>query len=124
MEGEVGTFRRTHWVPVPQARDLDALNAFLLAACRQDEGRTIAGREQPVGSAVQLERDHLLPLPPEDFDLAEVRFARVDGLGCVRVRTNAYSAPLPPGTTAHVKLFAATVELWHQGRCVARHPRS
>jgi hypothetical protein len=124
VEGEVGTFRRNHWVPVPQAPDLDTLNDALLAACRQDEGRTIAGREQPVGVALRLERDHLLPLPAERFDVAEASFARVDGLGCVRVRTNAYSAPLPPGTTAHVKLFAATVELWHQGRCVARHPRS
>jgi transposase len=44
VEGEVGTFRRNHWVPVPPARDLEALNACLLAGCRQDEGRLIAGR--------------------------------------------------------------------------------
>ena len=124
VEGEVGTFRRNHWVPVPQARDLEALNAFLLAGCRQDEERTIAGRAHTVGAALRLERAALLPLPAEGFDLAEVGFARVDGLGCVRVRTNAYSAPLPPGTTVQVKVLAATVELWHQGRCVARHPRS
>jgi transposase len=124
VEGEVGTFRRNHWVPVPQARDLEELNAFLLAACRQDEGRTIAGRTQEVGAALHTERAHLLPLPAEGFDLAEVSFARVDGLGCVHVRTNAYSAPVSPGTTVQVKVLAATVELWHQGHCVARHPRS
>jgi len=124
VEGEVGTFRRTHWVPVPQARDLDTLNAFLVAGCRDDEGRVIAHRDQPVGVALRIERDHLLPLPPERFDLAEVSFARVDGLGGVHVRTNTYSAPLLPGTTVQVKVLAATVELWHEGRCVARHPRS
>lgn len=124
VEGEVGTFRRNHWVPVPQARDLDELNAVLLAACREDEARTIAGRAQSVGAALAIERDHLLPLPAEGFDLAEMRFATVDGLGQVRVRTNAYSAPLRPGTTVAVKLFPATVELWHEGRCKARHPRS
>jgi hypothetical protein len=42
----------------------------------------------------------------------------------VRVRTNAYSAPLWPGRTVQVKLTAAAVEVWHQGRCVARHARS
>jgi Mu transposase-like protein len=68
--------------------------------------------------------DHLLPLPSEGFDLVEVSFARMDGPRRVRVRTNAYSAPLPPGTTVQVKLGAASVELWHQGRCVARHARS
>jgi hypothetical protein len=42
----------------------------------------------------------------------------------VRARTNAYSAPLWPGTTVQVKLAASTVEIWYQGRCVARHWRS
>lgn len=124
VEGEVGVFRRNHWVPVPVARDLDALNAFLLAGCREDEARVLAGRERSVGEALCIERDHLLPLPAEGFDLAEVSFARVDGLGSVRVRTNAYSAPLPPGTTVQVKVLPAAVEPWHRGRCVARHPRS
>jgi transposase len=124
VEGEVGTFRRNHWVPVPQARDLDELNALLLASCREEEGRTITGRPQTVGAALQVERDHLMALPREGYALAEVSFARVDGLGSVRVRTNAYSAPLPPGTTVEVRLLPATMELWHQGRCVARHARS
>jgi hypothetical protein len=124
VEGEVGTFRRNHWVPVPQVRTLDALNALLLAGCREDHERTITGRTQTVGAALAVERAHLLAMPAEAFDLAEVTFARVDGLGCVRVRTNAYSVPLPPGTTAQVKVRAATVDLWHDGRCVAQHPRS
>lgn len=124
MEGEVGTFRRNHWVPVPTVRTLDELNALLLAGCRDDLERTITGRTQTVGAALQVERAHLLAVPTEAFDLAEVTFARVDGLGCVRVRTNAYSVPLPPGTTAQVNVRAATVELWHDGRCVAQHPRS
>jgi transposase len=124
VEGEVGTFRRNHWVPVPQVRDLEALNALLLAGCREDEGRIITGRERPVGAALRLERAHLLPLASEAFDLAEVSFAKVDGLGCVRVRTNAYSVPVAPGTMVQVKLLAATVALWYEGRCVAQHPRS
>src|SRR5437588_4217915 len=124
VEGEVGFFRRNHLVPVPSARNLDELNAMLLAACRDDEARTIDGRQQTVGEALAIERDHLLPMPDEGFDLVEVSFAHVDGLRRVRVRTNAYSAPLWPGTTVQVKLAAASVEVWHQGRCVARHARS
>ena len=124
VEGEVGVFRRNHWVPVPRVRDLAELNAFLLAACREDEARVLAGREQSVGAALCIERDHLLTLPGEGFALAQVSFGHVDGLGSVRVRTNAYSAPLPPGTTVRVNVLPATVELWHLGRCVAQHPRS
>jgi DNA-binding CsgD family transcriptional regulator len=59
----------------------------------------------------------------EGFDLVEVSFGQVNGLGCVKARTNAYSAPLAPGTKAQIKLTATTVEVWYEGRCVARHAR-
>ena len=124
VENEVGTFRRNHWVPIPLARDLEELNAQLLAACRTDEGRILAGREQPVGVALLVEREHLLPLPPEPFDLAEIDFATVNTLGCVRVRTNAYSVPLPAGTKVEVRVLPASVEVWGGGQRVARHERA
>jgi hypothetical protein len=124
VENEVGTFRRNHWVPVPVARDLAELNAQLLDGCRADEARVLPGRDQPVGAALLIERDHLLPLPAEGFDLAETSFGTVDTLSRVKVRTNAYSAPLPVGTVVQVTVRAATVELWHAGQCVARHERS
>jgi transposase len=123
IENEVGTFRRNHWVPVPRARDLAELNAQLLAACRADEARMLAGRTQPIGVALRSERDHLLPLAEEGFDLTEVCFPVVDRLGRVRVRTNAYSVPLRPGTQTQAKVAATTIEVWHEGRCVARHER-
>ncbi len=123
VENEVGTFRRNHWVPLPQARDLAELNEHLLAACRADEARTLAGRTQPLGAALLIEREHLLPLVEEGFDLTEVSFPVVDRLGRVRVRTNAYSVPLRTGTQAQAKIAATTIEVWHDGRCVARHDR-
>jgi len=123
VEGEVGTFRRNHWVPVPQARDLADLNAQLLAACRQDESRVPAGHPEAVGRAMAIEREHLLPLATEGFDLTAVSFPRVDTRGRVQVRTNWYSAPVRAGTTVQVKLAAAVVEVWHEGRCVATHER-
>jgi len=47
----------------------------------------------------------------------------VNGLGCAKVLTNTYSVPLPAGTQVQAKVYASTVELWHDGRCVARHER-
>jgi transposase len=123
IEGEAGYFRRNHWVPLPQARDLDDLNAQLLAACREDERRQIADRHQTVGAALINERAQLLPLAEQDFELAELSFPRVDGLGCVRVRTNLYSAPAPPGKTVEVRLYPSHVEVRDEGRCIARHER-
>jgi len=123
VEGEVGYFRRNHWTPVPQARSLEELNEQLLAACRQDEGRRIEGHEQAVGAALALEREHLLPLPAEGFELSETTFATVDSKGCVKVRANWYSAPVRAGHQVRVTVRPAVVEIWEEGRCVAEHER-
>jgi len=123
IEGEAGYFRRNHWVPIPQARDLAELNAQLLAACRADQRRLIAGRSEPVGALMIEERAHLLPLAEQGFELADILFPRVDGLGCVRGRTNLYSAPAPPGKTVEVRLYPSRVEVWEEGRCIAVHER-
>lgn len=124
VEGEVGYFRRNHWTPVPCASDLDELNRMLLAWCHADESRRIHGHDHPVGAGMLLERDHLLAIAEESFDLAEISFPIVDGSGCIRVRTNAYSTGLKPGRTVQAKTYANTVELWEENRCIARHERS
>src|SRR5215467_11346374 len=124
IESEAGYFRRNHWVPLPKARNLDDLNAQLLAACRSDEQRRIAGQSQPVGALMITERAHLLPLAERGFELAELSFPRVDGLGCVRVRTNLYSVPAPAGKTVEVRLYPNHLEVHDEGRCVACHERS
>lgn len=124
VENEVGTFRRNHWVPLPVARDLADLNAQLLAACRADEARVLAGRGQTVGAALLVERAQLLPLVAEPLDLAEAAAAVVSTLGTVRARTNSYSVPVPAGTTVEVRVLPTAVEVWHRGRCAATHVRS
>ena len=63
------------------------------------------------------------PLAEEGFDLAEVSFPKVDGMGRVKVRTNFYSAPVRVGLEVQAKIYSSYVEIWHEGRCVARHER-
>jgi len=124
VEGEVGYFRRNHLVPIPCVENLEELNRRLLVGCRADQQRRIAGKPQVVGEAMQVEREHLLPMAEEGFELAETSFPRVDSQGCVKVRTNCYSTPLRPGTCPQVKLLPAYVEVWQEQQCVARHERS
>jgi transposase len=123
VEGEAGYFRRNHWVPVPKAVDVAGLNVELLKGCHQDEQRRIEGRDQSVGAALLIEREHLLPLASEGMDLAQTSFPAVNSLGCVKVLTNGYSVPLKAGTQVQARIYASTVELWHDGRCVAQHER-
>jgi len=110
-------------VPVPRAVDIGELNRKLVADCHSDEQRCIAGRDQSIGAALLVERQHLLPLTAEGMDLAQTSFPTVNAMGCVKVLTNAYSVPLKAGTQVHAKTYASTVELWHEGGCVARHER-
>jgi hypothetical protein len=110
-------------VPVPKATDIADLNRQLIAACRGDEQRRIEGRDHTVGAAVLVERDHLLPPVAEGMDLAQTSFPTVNSLGCAKVLTNAYSVPLKSGTQVQAKVYASAVEIWHDGRCVARHER-
>jgi transposase len=111
VEGEAGYFRRNHLVPVPQARDLAELNRQLLQGCHDDEQHWIAGRDQSIGAALLVEREHLLPLVEEGLDLAQTSFPEVNGMGCVKVLTNAYSVPLKAGTQVQAKVYASNVEL-------------
>jgi len=124
VEGEVGYFRRNHWVPVPVASDLAELNAKLLADCRHDESRILSGRMESVGTLLLAEKEHLLPLAAEDFELAEVSFPRVDQAGCAKVRTNFYSVPLKPGSVVEARVYSSVVEFRQDGVRIAQHERS
>jgi hypothetical protein len=124
VEGENGYFRRQHWTPVPQARDLEDLNAQLLAGSREDEARRIGGRAQTVGEGLTLEREHLQPLTEPGFPLAESSFPQVDGNGRVKVRLNWYSAPVPVGREVEARILPAEIQVWHDGKCAGVHERS
>ncbi len=63
-----------------------------VASCREDERRTIAGREQSVGALLVVEREHLLPLAAEGMDLAQTSFPTVNSLGCAKVLGSAWQA--------------------------------
>jgi hypothetical protein len=55
--------------------------------------------------------------------LAEISFAVVDGFGCIRAKTNRYSAPQKPGTQVQVRVYSSRVEVWHEGTRIAQHER-
>jgi len=124
VEGELGWFRRNCLVPVPEAKDLAALNEQLLAACVASRARTISGKGMTIGEASQYERALLSPQAEEGFPLEEVLYPLVvDGMGRVRVKGNWYSAPLPPGLRVTAVVGPLRVEIKHDNRLVADHPR-
>ena len=124
VEGELGWYRRNCLVPVPEAKDLKALNEQILASCVENRSRTLAGKKMTVGAASHHERGFLLPRAEEGFPFEEVLYPLVvDGHGRVKVKANWYSAPLSPGTRATAVVGPAQIEIRHDNQCAAQHPR-
>lgn len=123
VEGEGGYFRRNHLVPVPVAGNLEDLNRQIQEWSIADGRRVISGRSRSIGESMEIEREHLLPLVAEGFDLAGVHFPKVNSSGTVKVLTNFYSVPVAAGVEVQAKVYAAFVEIWYRGRRVARHER-
>jgi hypothetical protein len=65
---------------------MSELNEHLAAAGRADDDRHIGNRRTTVGADFTAERPHLLPLPTERFDTAQVQTAPVDHKARICVR--------------------------------------
>jgi transposase len=124
VEGELGWYRRNCLVPVPEAKDLATLNEQLLMACVASRDRTMHGKGMTVGEASHHEKAFLLPRAEEGFPWEEVLFPLVvDGHGRVKVKTNWYSTPLSPGLRVTAVVGPSQIEIRHDNKCAARHPR-
>jgi hypothetical protein len=93
------------------------LNDHLLAACKEEESRVVGDRVEPAGVMMIREREYLLSLAKDGFDLAEINFATVDGNGCVAVQTNRYSTPIRPGMQVEVKVYPRRVKIFSRSTC-------
>jgi len=77
-----------------------------------------------VGALLLTEKQHLRPLPVENFELAEVSFPKVDQAGCAKVRTNFYSVPSRSGSVVEARVYSSVVEFRQNGVRIAQHERS
>lgn len=72
-----------------------------------------------------LGRSALKPLPVERYEFGEWKTARVNIDYHIEVERHYYSVPYQlVGKRVEVRLAARTLEIFHQGRRVASHPRS
>lgn len=125
IEGEVGRFRRRHFVPTPKVRTLAELNRRLEAADRADLARHIGSRRATVGEAGAADGAALRPLPSEPFDAARVTSVRVDAKARVCVRQSFYSVPARfAGRMLTARIGGTAIEVTDAGSVVAAHERS
>ena len=126
VENAVGFLRRNLMVPVPEAPDLGALNARLLAGCDALLDREHYREGVPVRQLLAEDAAALLPLPGARFDCVRWERRRADREGRVEVDGTLYCAgPRWHGRWMLVGLRAGTVEIMDErGRSAATLPRS
>ncbi|MGW2026689.1 Mu transposase domain-containing protein [Streptomyces decoyicus] len=124
VEGQIGYFRRNHFVPVPEVSSLAELNEMVEQWDRQDDARRIGSRSKTVAECFALEQPLLRPLPEEPFETGRLFTPRVDRYGQIPVRTNHYSVPIRLiGRRVRVVLHASHLVVYDKNVEVARHER-
>lgn len=124
VENRVKCLERRWATPVPKAKDLSELNAYLRQCCLEDRQRIATGQTEPIGVRFEQDRARALALPERRFDASVDQPAKVDKYQTVAFDTNRYSVPRPWAFTAvTVKGYVDRVEVVAEGRVVARHQR-
>ncbi|MFD3511282.1 IS21 family transposase [Nocardia sp. NPDC058666] len=124
VEGQIGFYRRNHFVPVPQVQSLEELNARVDQWDSQDLGRRIGARARTIGEHFDLEAPTLKRLPDEEFETGSWLVTRVDRYSMVAARTNKYSVPIRfIGRPVRILLHASWLVVYDGRTEIARHER-
>jgi hypothetical protein len=94
VEATVKFARLKFFVPVPQVRDLEELNARLVEQCRRDLSRTLRGQQASKQVLLGEDQAAFLPLPAAPFDACRKVQTNASSLSLVRFDTNDYSVPV------------------------------
>jgi len=125
VENRVKTLQRRWSTPVPKAKDLDALNAYLLECCLAERQRNRHGTDKTIGEQFEQDREAASALPRHAFDPCVSRPAKVDKYQLVRFETVQYSVPRAYAfETVTAKGYVDRVDIVHGDRLVASHRRS
>lgn len=124
VEGQVKFTRLNFFVPVPQVRDMAALNTHLHQRCTEDQQRRLRGQKGTKAELLVEDQKTSLPLPATAFDACRKLLTRASSLSLVRLDGNDYSVPV---RWAHhpivAKGYCDQVVLCADGSEVARHAR-
>jgi len=124
VEGVVKFARLNYFVPVPEVKDFDELNAYLEQRCQEDLGRKLRGKGATKEELLKEDRAAFLPLPAAPFDACRKASTAADKLSLVRFDCNDYSVPVRYAHhTVVVKGYADRVLICRKDAIIAEHAR-
>jgi hypothetical protein len=124
VEGQIGYYRRNHFVPVPEVSSLTELNVMVDQWDLDDEARRLRSKTRTVGEHVAQEQPLLRPLPRGVFETGRWFTPRVNRFGQVTVRCNSGSVPVRfIGRRLRVLPHANDLVVYDGRTVVAHHER-
>jgi hypothetical protein len=124
VEGLVRYTRQNFLVPVPQVRDFEELNAYLLTRCRDDLRRRVRGQTRTKEQLLQEEQICFLGLPFTPFEACRIPPGHVNRELLVRFDDNDYSVPMEYAyQEVTVKGYTDRVQICRFQEVIAVHPR-
>jgi transposase len=124
VEGAVKYARLNFMVPVPEMRDFEELNKYLIWCCGHDQDRKVRGAKATKAELLKEDQEASLALAASRFDACRKQSTHATSLSLVRFDDNDYSVP---SRFAHypieIKGYVDRVRLFHQGEKIAEHSR-
>jgi transposase len=125
VEGLVRYTRQNFLVPVPQVRDFEELNRYLLTMCRDDLRRRVRGQTRIKEQLLHEEQACFLGLPFTPFEACRIQPAHVNSELLVRFDDNDYSVPMEYAyQEVTVKGYTDQVKICRFHEVIAVHLRS
>jgi len=124
VEGVVKYARLNYFVPVPEVKDFDELNAHLEQRCREDLQRKLRGKGATKQALLEEDRAAFHALPESPFDACKKVSTAADKLSLVRFDCNDYSMPVRyTHHTVVVKGYVDRVRICRRDAIIAEHAR-
>ena len=124
VEGLVGYARRNFMVPIPEVKDIEEINQYLLERCVAYGAHRMAGKDKTVNELYEEEKQHLLPLPDFPFSNIETYAGKVDKYATVMIDKNHYSVPLRyAGLKVKMVGYVDHVDIYYGSKKIASHKR-
>ena len=124
VEGVVKFARLNYFVPVPEVKDFDELNAYLEQRCAEDLERKLRGKGATKRQLLEEDRAAFHPLPASPFDACKKAATTADKLSLVRFDCNDYSVPVRYAHhTVVVKGYVDCVHICRKDAAIAKHAR-
>jgi len=124
VEGVVKFARLNFFVPVPQVRDFQELNAGLRQRCQEDLDRRLRGQRQTKRQLLLEDQAAFGPLPAEPFAACRTQGTIANSEALVRFDCNDYSVPVEYAHHPVVaKGYADRVVIGCRQQVIAEHAR-